>query len=53
MNADSIKTAEARDYRIMLWITRQANFRARHERQYGRGKPVRGLRPLARIGMSI
>jgi hypothetical protein len=44
---------DLRDYQIMLWITKQARYRARHERQYGHGKPIKRLHPLARIGMSI
>lgn len=44
---------DARDYRVMLWITRQARYRAQQQRQYGRGKPIKRLHPLARIGMSV
>jgi len=44
---------DLRDYQIMLWITKQARYRARQERQYGCGKPIKRLHPLARIGMII
>jgi hypothetical protein len=44
--------ANRRDYAIMKWIAKQARYRALHERRYGRGKPIRRLHPLARIGMT-
>jgi hypothetical protein len=44
---------DRRDARQMLWIQRQAGYRAEHERRYGRGKPIRRLHPLARIGMGV
>jgi hypothetical protein len=45
--------ADERDARNMLWIQKQASFAARQDRKYGRGKGVRTVRPLARIGMCV
>ena len=43
--------ADVRDARVMLWISRQAQYARDQERRYGRGKRLRRVHPLARIGM--
>jgi hypothetical protein len=44
--------ADERDARKMLWIERQAGYARKQDQRYGRGKRLRHVHPLARIGMS-
>lgn len=43
--------ADELDARRMLWIQNQASYAVRQEKRFGRGKRLRSVHPLARIGM--